>query len=1544
MVQSPVYDKHEKVHLYSSICILRASRNWTVTGEEITLFTDRVWTRFAKLLAIFFISLGAPLGAQNYNPNHLDAVNIMTAIEHPHSDLVVVSSHRGLHALIDGSNGWVPENSRWSMGLTGEAGIEEIELDVKLTSDGVPILSHDLTWGREWCNYGFSNDRFDPFTAQGISESNDSVDFPVNTISFADTRGGTAGTVIRDTVSIIKDHEAGPYYGAGCGSGRQIYGEYPSTLQEALQYISQNKIPIVVALDLRDPATAKAAWSVVASMIDYKGRPLYQSTLFKIPSKGFIPPSGSPAGTTSIDIYKQTFGAYYGEVHFQPVYNTGDIAATVYGSEAGMTSDLKAWETEGAIDVSAVEIQYKKSGGILTSFLNAAKTNFATGQSESITVFSPFQDYVDPNDASKTPQFFTTTGYCCVTLANFYYNVPGSSGYDSTRPSDSTDDRGDINFVVSNGYTGVTRDDSNNFLAQLKSRGLRNISYMQDGTQGSSTTEVFGLMLPPTDLAGPQAGDSLQIDAELNAPSATGTAQLEEGSTTVATAPIIDGSASFVINSLTAGVHTYTAVYPGDGYNPSATSNSVALTVNQSNSGGGGGGGGGNSGGSGSGRSTEGVCDIYAAGGTPCVAAHSTTRALYSNYSGNLYRVLRAADNNFLDVGVSPSTGFIVAAPQDSFCSNTTCTISTVYDQTSFHNDLSVEGPGGNGPQDLPALANAIPMTINGNKAYGMNLGAGVGYRNNYTKGVATGSAPEGMYMVTSGTNVNGACCFDYGNAETSTKDTGNGHMDALNFGTYCEFGPCSGPGPWVEADLENGQYMGNGQNSSDTTLNSNFVTATLKNDGKTIFSLRGGNAQSGGLITMYAGSLPTVHSGYTPMSKEGAIVLGTGGDNSNSGVGSFFEGVITAGYPSDATEDSVQANIVAAGYGGSSNPTASAVTTYNGPNDPNGPGPQDGFEQPADLQANDFMGSKPSMAYFNNALFVGFRSDDSRNQLFVTSTAFGQPYSAATGYANIHMGSAPALAVFNHQLFVGFKANDSSNEFFITSSTTGGNFPTATGYSNLLMGSAPSLIAFNHQLILAFQANDSSHSLQIAASNDGVTWPRATGISNVNIGGTPALAVFNHKLYVAFRANDASNDLWFASSADGITFTSQLLSSQSMGANSSPALVVSNGVLYCIYSANDGANEMLVTASNDGSTWQGPAAYLNARMGASGPAATAYPGGITVSFQSDDARNALFTSFKNTEAASYTGPNDPNGPGPQDMFPSAATMQANILMGSKPAMASIGNTAYTAFLSDDPRNLLFVSSTPLGQTFPAATLSSSVIMGSAPAMAVFNSQLYVAFQSNDTRNLLFTTASSTTTFPAATGSGSVQIGGVPALAVFNGKLWAAFQSNDARNLLYTTSLSSGTTFPAASASNGVQMGSAPAMSAFHNKLFVAFKALNPGNAVIVASSTDGVNFTSQALPNQYMGGDSSPAVVADICSIYVIYRANDAGNEMLVTSSTDGSTWLGPKLYSGVQMGPAGPAASGLGAGGYTVGFQSNDARSMLFTEYGKPNYGTCP
>jgi hypothetical protein len=308
-------------------------------------------------------------------------------------------------------------------------------------------------------------------------------------------------------------------------------------------------------------------------------------------------------------------------------------------------------------------------------------------------------------------------------------------------------------------------------------------------------------------------------------------------------------------------------------------------------------------------------CDIYAAAGTPCVAAHSTTRALYGSYSGKLYQVKRWSDAATTDIGTLAAGGYANAAAQDGFCSGTSCTITKIYDQSAKHNDLSIEGAGGNGAADFGANASALPITAGGHKVYGLYVSAGVGYRDNATSGVATGSHAEGEYMVTEGTHVNNRCCFDYGNAETSGNDTGNGHMDAINFGTECWFSPCSGSGPWVQADLENGLFAGaNGSYSGNTGRSTAFVTAMLKNNGTSTYAIKDGNAQSGGLATRYSGALPNL-GGYTPMHLEGAIVLGTGGDNSNGSVGSFFEGVMTSGYPTDAAENSVQANVVSVGY-----------------------------------------------------------------------------------------------------------------------------------------------------------------------------------------------------------------------------------------------------------------------------------------------------------------------------------------------------------------------------------------------------------------------------------------------------------------------------------------------------------------------------------------------------------------------------------------------------------------------------------------------------
>lgn len=328
----------------------------------------------------------------------------------------------------------------------------------------------------------------------------------------------------------------------------------------------------------------------------------------------------------------------------------------------------------------------------------------------------------------------------------------------------------------------------------------------------------------------------------------------------------------------------------------------------------------------------EGPCDIYAAAGAPCVAAHSTTRALYAAYNGPLYRVVRQSDGKSLNIGVvQPAArpvpdagGYADAAAQDAFCAHTTCWIATLYDQSEKHNDL-VQAPRGgfNGPamggfNNLP-IADMAPITVMGHKAYGVFIAPGMGLRWNDAKGTAVDDQPEGQYWVINGHHFNSGCCFDYGNGETDSRDDGNGTMETTFYGNTPWWYHGNKPGPWIMTDQENNLVGCVNEDKSKlcATLPSitwRFVTAMAKGEPHHWTTL-GGDARQGPLSVMFDG--PRVDATYDPMRKQGAIVLGNGGDNSNGSQGTFYEGAMTAAgtFPSDATDQQVQANIVAAGY-----------------------------------------------------------------------------------------------------------------------------------------------------------------------------------------------------------------------------------------------------------------------------------------------------------------------------------------------------------------------------------------------------------------------------------------------------------------------------------------------------------------------------------------------------------------------------------------------------------------------------------------------------
>ncbi len=324
-----------------------------------------------------------------------------------------------------------------------------------------------------------------------------------------------------------------------------------------------------------------------------------------------------------------------------------------------------------------------------------------------------------------------------------------------------------------------------------------------------------------------------------------------------------------------------------------------------------------------SGSKNAGPCDIYRQAGTPCVTAHSTTRLLDSRYRGPLYQVQRDSDGATVDI-YATKDGYANAELQDAFLDGTLGRITVIYDQSGRGNDLLPAPPGtflgpDKGGFNNAAIANMAPAWLDGHKVYGVFIMPGMGYRCNNARGLAIDDEPEGMYYVIDGKHFDSGCCFDYGNSSTNGRAVGTGTMETTYYGTSTAWGRGNGEGPWIMSDMEAGLFSGYGakQNDVPSITDWRFVSVFVNGGGGNQWDLRGADATQSELTTFYSGVRPGTpdSDAYFPMHKKGGMLLGNGGDNGNGSAGTFFEGVMTFGYPTDEAIAAVQANIAAAKY-----------------------------------------------------------------------------------------------------------------------------------------------------------------------------------------------------------------------------------------------------------------------------------------------------------------------------------------------------------------------------------------------------------------------------------------------------------------------------------------------------------------------------------------------------------------------------------------------------------------------------------------------------
>jgi glycerophosphoryl diester phosphodiesterase len=223
-----------------------------------------------RTIALVFVLLimGRTDAFAQHNPWNYNTYHIMDSLRTRHRDLVMLAAHRGIHAVW-GSNSYTttPENSLQAIQNAADEGIEIVELDVRLTQDGKPILSHDSTWGRNtdvgfaWgkCCFnpwgplpGLTVPDGDPGELGGGADSpsdpqravNPNVsDWSLYSVQQAPGPDGTHGIMMRNSLNFQWSD----------------WSENPPTLQNALDFIKSNHINMVIALDIKDSNSMMAA-------------------------------------------------------------------------------------------------------------------------------------------------------------------------------------------------------------------------------------------------------------------------------------------------------------------------------------------------------------------------------------------------------------------------------------------------------------------------------------------------------------------------------------------------------------------------------------------------------------------------------------------------------------------------------------------------------------------------------------------------------------------------------------------------------------------------------------------------------------------------------------------------------------------------------------------------------------------------------------------------------------------------------------------------------------------------------------------------------------------------------------------------------------------------------------------------------------------------------------------------------------------------------------------------------------------------------------
>jgi glycerophosphoryl diester phosphodiesterase len=357
-----------------------------------------------------------------------DVHKIINYLRHPKNDLVAVCAHRGYWRENN-----VPENSLAAIQRAVDVGIETIELDIKLSSDGVPVLSHDLTLGR--C------------TNATLLHPRQGNNPPVKWF----TSGDLQKLQLRDKRGVLTN-------------------QHLPTFEQAMDYIRNHTLSVVVVLDIKDQAATKACWEVVKRKQNAWGTPAYDWVIFKLNATIYGENPSTLENHLNLGqshyLGNGSWSYYSRDFKYIPVFTTN------------MYNKLNCLQTYKNYRYKnyfvAVEVDFKQNNGIHSDIVNQANRDNKT-----LVCFNALPD-------AGGNRFWKADYSGTYRLQDIYYTAPGGS------PRDTDDRRGSWQWLVSWKCRFITTDEPVNLINDyLKGQGKRNTNwYTRDWARVASESDT----------------------------------------------------------------------------------------------------------------------------------------------------------------------------------------------------------------------------------------------------------------------------------------------------------------------------------------------------------------------------------------------------------------------------------------------------------------------------------------------------------------------------------------------------------------------------------------------------------------------------------------------------------------------------------------------------------------------------------------------------------------------------------------------------------------------------------------------------------------------------------------------------------------------------------------------------------------------------------------------------------------------------------------------------------------------------------------------